>query len=236
MWRTWITWMGAMGATVLPATAAWARPLADASVQARGAVQLEIGGAVGDEGGRRQIAMPAQLAVGLGRGVEAWAGGTALHVDADGMQVTDLAAGARIVVHEGSLQQGAGPSVAMEVSFAVPAGRAEAAAVSLGTVASHRWDAGALHVGAAVSLDDAAGREVSASTAAEGPADWRVRPVALLGFTHARGAGSGVAGRLGGVVDVTAALTFDLTGGVAAGARAVTAYDVALGLTLRVQP
>jgi hypothetical protein len=138
---------------------------------------------------------------------------------------------AKVVVREGSLQGGVGPSVAFEGGALLPtipaAGDLGAA---LTAIASQRWPALTLHV-------DLEGDRTRAGTFAfiggaivEGPNAWTVRPVAETFVARDGDGPTTVSGLAGAIWRASAHVAFDAAGRVARQADA-NVYELRAGLT-----
>jgi hypothetical protein len=87
----------------------------------------------------------------------------------------------KTVLREGSLQDKAGPSIATEFGALPPEISGErGSGASLAGVVSQRWEWATLHLNAAASVTRERNAELFLGAIAEGPFEWRVRPVAEL--------------------------------------------------------
>lgn len=118
-------------------------------------------------------------------------------------EVAQLEAGVSLkgVLRRGSLQDGEGPSVAVEPELLLPAtAGASGFGVAAGLIVSQRWPALTLHLNVVPSWSRAHRFAVLAGVIVEGPADWVVRPVAETYVEAERGAPSATVSGLGGVI------------------------------------
>jgi hypothetical protein len=210
-------WLG-LGLCGLVASAAQARPLAtpDASTVGARAGQIEVGIAASDSA----LTAPAAAAIGLGDRLEAsLEAGVGMSTAGGAPAPGDVAAGLRFVVREGSLQERAGPSLALTSAAVVPPD-GSALSLAMGGVLSSAWEPLSVHVAASVSPV-----ELGAwwsGLALVGPGDWSLRPLAEVTFEP------DVVGLLGGLSwDVSDRVTLD----VAAGGALAGALEGTLGLS-----
>ena len=95
----------------------------------------------------------------------------------------------KAVLREGSLQEAQGPSLALEAGVLlpdVPAGGS--AGASLALIASQRWPLLTAHLNAQVERSRERSTDVLGGAIVEGPAAWRLRPVAEAWVARAGGA------------------------------------------------
>jgi hypothetical protein len=108
------------------------------------------------------------------------------------------------VVREGSLQDASGPSIAIEFGPLLPGVRADSGfGASFGTIVSQRWDWGTVHANI-VTADVVLGGII------EGPAKWKVRPVAEFFYEETIGQTTTVSGLVGAIWQVKDNLSFDV--------------------------
>ena len=105
------------------------------------------------------------------------------------------------VLRRGSLQDGEGPSVAIEPELLLPATAGPSGfGLAAGLIVSQRWPALTLHLNLVPSWSRAHRFAGLAGLIVEGPADWVVRPVAETYVEAERGAPSATVSGLGGVI------------------------------------
>jgi len=213
---------GAAGLAVI----CWARLCAayrpfdgtDAELAEPGEVELELGPA----GYRRQgssqfVVAPALVAnYGFAPGFEAVLEGRQdipISATTHLWQVQDAALSVKALLRRGSLQGCTGVSVALEAGILLP-GLEDGLGTHIGSIFSVRLPALSLHLNLGNDLYSAR-YEASASLILEGPASWRLRPVAEMlverdfgssVFSH----GLGESALLGGIVRWSDPLAFDL--------------------------
>jgi hypothetical protein len=137
----------------------------------------------------------------------------------------------KTVLHEGSLQERSGPSVATEFGALLPAVNGEqGVGGSVAALVSQRWDFGTFHLNVGGAKTRAGDPELFVGLIAEGPWVWRVRPVAELLYDRDFGAEETVSALGGLIARVSEELSFD------AAARAIRVdgtygFEVRAGLT-----
>jgi hypothetical protein len=210
----------------------------DASVCARGELEIELG-PLGflDDGGRRFLVVPdVTLNLGLADGLELVVQGRHARLlnGAAGeprSRVTNTGVFLKTVLHPGSLQGKDGPSVATELGLLLPTlDDAPGAGVQATVILSQRWRFLAVHLNAAAAVSRAQNADLFAGVILEGPEAWRVRPVAELfvedEISKARTSSwlTGVIGRVRDDLSIDAGLRFASVGGA-------SAREVRAGLT-----
>jgi hypothetical protein len=229
-----------------PGLAAAYRPFdgTDADVAEPGEVELEIGPAgYHHEGTSQLVVAPAVVAnYGFARSFEAVLEGRqsvqlkpAPHV----WQVYDVAFSIKSLLRRGSLQGGAGLSVALEAGMLLPSFESTWG-THLGSIFSLQLPALTLHLNLANNFSYSVRYEASASIIVEGPDDWRLRPVAEVLVERDFGESGlygGVAGSVlvGGILRASDALSFDLAGRYGRADRQNEA-EVRAGLTWAFEP
>lgn len=124
--------------------------------------------------------------------------------------LVDNALSLKHILREGSLQEKPGASVATEIGVLLPGLNGESGAgASLAGIVGQKWDWGAIHFNAAVSLTRDARAELFLGTILEGPGDWVVRPVAELVYEREFGTVETVAALAGAIWQVRDNLAFD---------------------------
>jgi hypothetical protein len=127
-----------------------------------------------------------------------------------GYRVYDAGAFVKTVLRRGSLQEGAGPSVACEAGVLLPDVNGESGAgASALVIVSQRWRALALHGNAGASWTRTHQPGFFTGVVAEGPDAWTVRPVGELVFEGSRGARPTSAVLAGGIWRASPALAVD---------------------------
>jgi hypothetical protein len=173
----------------------------DADVAETGDIELEIGPGQAERlQGTTTYTPNSVFNYGFAEGFE-------LVVDFDGSvggdTDTQLASDVLVkhVLHEGSLQDKWGPSLALETGVLLPnlpVHGSEAGWIAT-LIASQRWDALTIHVNATGLYQRDRKLGGFASVIGEGPADWTVRPVTELLVAH-EGDGGNSGSALGGVI------------------------------------
>jgi hypothetical protein len=105
------------------------------------------------------------------------------------------------VLRRGSLQDGEGPSVAIEPELLLPATAGPSGfGVAAGVIVSQRWPALTVHLNVVPSWSRAHRFAGSIGVIVEGPSDWIVRPVAETYMEAERGNPSVTVSGLGGLI------------------------------------
>ncbi|MGY0574775.1 hypothetical protein ACTGJ9_029990 [Bradyrhizobium sp. RDM12] len=208
--------------TVL-AAAAWAGPAfayrpfdgTDAAVAAPGELEVELqpAGVQHEQGTRTLIAPWTVLNIGLGEGWEAvfeGRGETPLFPSRP-TELIDAGAFLKHVVVPGSLQEKTGPSVATEFGVLLPDSTGTSGTgASWAAIASQRWDWGTVHFNVETLLTREHRADVFVGTILEGPASWKVRPVAEVFYEKEFGLEETVSGLVGLIWQVNDKLSFDV--------------------------
>src|SRR5262245_5788951 len=156
----------------------------DAAVDEKGKVEIEMqpAGAFLDATGTTLVAPATRFNYGLSETWEAVLEGQLQHPLSLSGPSTLTASGAFLkgVLREGSLQDKSGVSVATEFGFLLPDSRGDdhRFGASLAGIVSQRWDWGAIHLNGQAQLSRDHRADLFVSTIIEGPAKWKVRPVA----------------------------------------------------------
>jgi hypothetical protein len=203
---------------VLSARPAYAyRPFnsTDAAVAERGDVEIEcgpVGWAV--EADERFLVIPSIiLNLGVAEGWEIVVEGRNFFlVRPDRMErrntVRDTALSLKGIVRSGSLQDGSGPSVGVEVGLLLPGiGTDPGLGASFLAVVSQRWSAATVHANGALLITHEHSLGGIASGIVEGPSRWAVRPVAEIVLEQ--NDGRSVSGVIGGIWQVRDKLSLD---------------------------
>src|SRR5258708_40074705 len=171
----------------LPCPALAYRPFngTDADVAQLREIELEIG-PVGYQraGGAHAIVAPSLIANwGFARDLELVLEGRQVFPSdvAPGQsryQLVDTQLDVKWLVRAGSLQAGSGASVASEWTVLLPETGRRALGAELAGIASWRWPALSVHANGAAAFTRDRNLGLFAGLIAEGPGDWRVRPVA----------------------------------------------------------
>jgi hypothetical protein len=191
----------------------------DADVAQPGEVELEIGPAgYRQEGASRFVIAPAVVAnYGFAPGFEAVLEARQelqLSPGSHPWQVQDAAFSVKSMLRRGSLQGGAGLSVALEIGMLAPGFESEFG-THVGSILSLQSPAMTLHLNLGNNIFYSVRYEASTSLILEGPFSWRLRPVAELLLErefaerspHEGLATSGLLGTIGRYSD---ALSFDV--------------------------
>lgn len=158
----------------------------DAGVVARGDLELELGpvGFVDDDGSDLLVLPDLGVSVGLPRDWEIAVQGRGLaplerSVEERRYRLVDLGVTAKRVLRRGSLQRGAGPSLAVELGLLLPPVHDEPGfgAAATGAV-SHRFAHGAAHLNASATYTRDETWVLGVGVMLEGPSRFGLRPVA----------------------------------------------------------
>jgi hypothetical protein len=115
------------------------------------------------------------------------------------------------VLREGSLQGAGGPSIAIEFGPLLPGLHADSGfGASLGTIVSQRWDWGTVHANVVTELTRDNHADFFVGGIIEGPAKWRVRPVAEFFYEEQIGLSRTISGLVGAIWQVKDNLSFDV--------------------------
>ncbi len=125
--------------------------------------------------------------------------------------IVDTGVFVKTVLREGVLQDAAGPSVAAEYGVLLPEVHGESGTgASVAGIVSQRWEAGTLHLNAALAWNRAHEPDAFLGAILEGPYAWRVRPVAEIFGEQASGSARVTSGLLGAIWRARDDLTFDV--------------------------
>ena len=158
----------------------------DAAVADTGEVEIELGPVEYlREGAERMLFAPdVRVNYGFAPGWEASLEGDVAHGLTAGIPGTSLIESEALlksVLHEGSLQEKPGPSIATEFGVLLPGINDEHGTGAILTgIASQRWDWGTLHLNAQIALTREQHADYFLDTIIEGPRDWPVRPVSEI--------------------------------------------------------
>ena len=115
------------------------------------------------------------------------------------------------ILRPGSLQQGTGLSIATEFGVLLPDSNGNSGyGASLAGIASQRWDWGAIHLNVATALTREHHADFFVGGIIEGPAKWRVRPVAEVFYENEFGQAETISGLIGLIWQVSDKLAFDV--------------------------
>jgi hypothetical protein len=163
----------------------------DAAVAEQGMFELEMGGGYLRQTGGRVRTLPAAVATfGLGYDTElALEGRLQSEIDHTGTPyrtgLNDTQLTVKHVLRNGSMQDGAGVSVALECAALLPNYHGESGGgASCAGLASQRWRGGAVHLNVGVQRDRSHQPGQFYSVILDGPEDWTVRPVLELTHEH----------------------------------------------------
>jgi hypothetical protein len=190
----------------------------DASVAEAGKVELELGplGYLA-EGRQHFLVAPALIAnLGLSRRWELVLQGRHLLFvgDAQGeprSRVVDTGLFLKGVLREGTLQEGVGPSVAIEAGVWLPTVNGEpGAGASAAAIVSQRWTSLTVHLNAAAALTRSGRPDLFGGAIVEGPYRWAVRPVAEVFVEREFETSWAVSGLLGAIWRTSENLSIDI--------------------------
>jgi hypothetical protein len=151
-----------------------------------GEMEIELGPVeyLRDGADRTLLAPDLRINYGFTPGWEASLEGEVAHglsAGIPGTSVVESQALLKSVLHEGSLQEKPGPSIAAEFGVLLPGINAEHGTGAILTgIASQRWDWGTLHLNAQIALTRDQHADYFLDTIIEGPHDWVVRPVSEI--------------------------------------------------------
>lgn len=115
------------------------------------------------------------------------------------------------VLKEGSLQDQAGLSIATEFGVLLPdSSGSSGTGASWAGIVSQRWEWGTLHLNARTTLTRDHHADIFVSMIVEGPATWKVRPVAEVFYEDEIGKAQTVSGLAGLIWQVNDKLAFDV--------------------------
>jgi hypothetical protein len=210
----------------------------DASVAETGELELEIGpfGYLREQHEQFLVAPALVANWGFAEGFELVFEGRELvllhdHLRASSASVTDTTLSLKNVWRDGSLQDGAGPSIATEWSILLPTIRGESGVGVAGAlIVSQRWDVGSIHFDGGVAVNRATRLVFVGSVIIEGPNDWVLRPVAELSAAREIALDTTLSGLLGLIWRVDNALSFDVAARIERVGE-LDAYEARAGLT-----
>ncbi|MBI5477849.1 MAG: hypothetical protein HY906_03270 [Deltaproteobacteria bacterium] len=210
----------------------------DAAVAAKGELELELGpvGFVALPGQRFLVAPGAIINLGLLHNWELVLQGRHLILldDRAGeprLRLVDTGVFIKGVLREGSLQEGRGPSVAVEAGPLLPeVNRDRGVGVSGAAIVSQRFAPVTFHVNGAVALSRAHHLDLFGGHIVEGPHRWPVRPVAEVLVERELTVATTVSGLVGAIWRLRDNLSFDLAGRMARVGND-NVYEVRAGLT-----
>jgi hypothetical protein len=166
-----------------------------------------------DNGGQTWISPQLRLNYGFAQNWEVVLEGQGEHPQSGGSSsaLLDNALSLKYVAREGSLQEKTGPSLATELGLLLPGLNGESGTgLALAGIAGQKWDWGAIHFNAAVSLTRERRGELFFGTILEGPGDWTVRPVAEFVYERELGVTETFAALAGVIWQAKDHLAFDL--------------------------
>ena len=115
------------------------------------------------------------------------------------------------VLREGSLQDKTGPSVATEFGVLLPdLPSDQRVGASIAAIVSQRWDWGTIHLNASAALTRDQNADYFLDAIIEGPAKWKVRPVAEFFYEDEIGAARTLSALVGAIWQVRDNLSFDV--------------------------
>jgi hypothetical protein len=187
----------------------------DAAVAARGEMEIECGpfGYVVDADGHFVVVPSAILNFGIADGWELVIEGRhflLIQPKSDGRRNTlrDTALSLKGVLRPGSLQEGSGPSVGVEVGLLLPGvGADPGVGASFAALVSQRWSAMTLHVNGELLITHDHNLGAFAGAIVEGPSKWVIRPVAEV--TLEQDAGRTTSALIGAIWQVRHNLSLD---------------------------
>lgn len=115
------------------------------------------------------------------------------------------------VLRDGVLQDKSGPSVATEFGVLLPGIDADqGVGASVSGIVSQRWDWGTMHFNATATMTRDQHADGFLGAIIEGPATWKVRPVAELFYENEVGTAQTFSGLVGAIWQVNDHLSFDI--------------------------
>jgi hypothetical protein len=211
--------LAVLAAILWGAPAAAYRPFdsTDADVVDRGEIEIELGpvGWLYEDGTQQIVAPDLVVNLGLHRRLELVVEGrgvVALGRDPEHRyRIDDTALLAKWLARRGTLQEEAGPSLALELGMLLPTLHAESGVGAEGiAIGSYRFPHLTAHLNAAAAWTRAETAEIGVGLILEGPERWGVRPVAEATFSHEFDEGNQASGLLGLIWDARSDLAFDL--------------------------
>jgi len=189
----------------------------DAAVAETGVFELEAGVGRVHSGDVHSVALPSLVFnYGLAHDTEIVLegqyhrefGGT---VDGSRNSLDDTQFSVKHVWVKGSLQDGAGPSVASECAVLLPEiNGSSGTGGECAAIVSNKWEEGALHLNAGIGRTREHDWARTASLIAEGPESWKVRPVAEVLVERDNGGGRLHSALVGAIYQQSENLAFDL--------------------------
>jgi hypothetical protein len=178
--------LAAAGVTLWCGEAEAYRPFdgTDAAVVETGELEIELGPVESLRVGAERTLLAPDLRINYGfiSGWEAALEGKLTHGLTAGVPGTSLVESQALlkgVLHEGSLQEKPGPSIATEFGVLLPGiNDQHGAGAVLNGIVSQRWDWGTIHLNAQIELTREQHADYFLDSIVEGPHDWPVRPVA----------------------------------------------------------
>jgi hypothetical protein len=124
--------------------------------------------------------------------------------------VVDTGVFVKTVLRDGALQDASGPSVATEYGLLLPEVHGQSGTgASLAGIVSQRWEAGTLHLNAALAHNRDHEPDLFLGAILEGPYAWTVRPVAEIFGEQASGSSRVSSALVGAIWRARDDLTFD---------------------------
>jgi hypothetical protein len=187
----------------------------DASVAEPGQLEIELQPAgVKREGSTTTLIAPATVFnFGLTEGWEAVFEGRAETPLSPGgaTSLTDAGAFLKTVLRPGSLQDKDGPSIATEFGVLLPDTRPNSGVgAGWAGIVSQRWEWGTIHLNIATAITRERHGDVFLGGIIEGPAKWKIRPVAEVFYEDEFGVSETVSGLVGVIWQVRDNLAFDI--------------------------
>jgi hypothetical protein len=187
----------------------------DAAVADPGKMETELqpAGRLHDESGTALIAPATRFNFGVTKGWEAVLEGVVETPVSPSGPSSLSAAGMFLkgVIRPGSLQDQPGPSVATEFGVLLPDSIGDSRfGASAAWIVSQRWDWGAIHLNAATALTREHHGDIFLGTIIEGPAKWRVRPVAEIFYEREFGQFETISGLVGLIWQVNEDVAVDV--------------------------
>jgi len=158
----------------------------DAAVAETGEIEIELGPVEYLRAGAERALLAPDLRINYGfiLGWEAALEGKLTHGLSAGVPGTSLVESQALLkglLHEGSLQEKPGPSVATEFGILLPGiNDQHGTGAVLNAIVSQRWDWGTVHLNAQIELTRQQHADYFLDSIIEGPHDWPVRPVAEI--------------------------------------------------------
>jgi hypothetical protein len=209
----------------------------DAAVVGKGDVELEIGPVQYLQiGTSRSLEVPSLVVNwGFARDWEAVLEGVHLVALGDNpsehrFRLEGLALSVKYILREGTFQERAGPSVAIETSVLLPTLEGEKAGLQANVIASQRWDPITAHLNGSLIWTRVHTLGAFGSVILEGHDAWVVRPVAEVFVAAERFAPTTVSGLAGAIWRFSEPLSFDAAL-VFARTGPVDSHEIRAGLT-----